>query len=65
MYNQESLFEAPEERVFGYCDSCGSEIYEGEPYYSIGGKMIHCECLGDFAVSHFAGCLKEAACNEV
>ena len=34
--------------VFGECDGCGNEIYDGDEYYEIDGK-IYCEdCIIDF-----------------
>lgn len=35
-----------EEQVVCYCDECKTEIYEGEKYYEIHGK-IYCECCID------------------
>lgn len=45
-----------EPQVFGECDMCGAEIYEGEDYYEIAGG-IYCE----YCVSE---CKKEAECEE-
>ena len=56
----EPRFDPPEPKVFGYCQHCGGEIYEGETYYNIDGQIIHEDCLWDFAKEHFADCKEEA-----
>ena len=39
---------APEPRVFAYCEECGYEIYDEDEYYEIDGKN-YCEaCVGSF-----------------
>ncbi len=50
----ERPLEPPEDKIFGYCDHCGGEIYEGEDIYEIDGDIIHEECLLDYAKEHFA-----------
>ena len=48
MYEPERPLEPPEDKIFGYCDFCGGEIYEGDTVYDIDGQRIHEDCLGDF-----------------
>ncbi len=60
MFIPESRFNPPEEKIMGYCDHCGSEIYAGELYYDIDGKQIHEDCLEAYAKKCFAKCLREA-----
>lgn len=45
----EPPLDPPEDKVFGYCDQCGGEIYEGEDIYEIDGDIIHEDCLLDYA----------------
>ena len=42
----------PEARLFGHCDWCGDEIWEGYDYYDINGDIVCCDCI--------AGCKQEA-----
>lgn len=37
---------APEPKIFAYCDECNGEIYEGEMYVSIAGKTYCGFCIG-------------------
>lgn len=62
MFNRmpEPPLEPPEDVIFGYCNHCGGEIYEGETYYDIDGQNIHADCLRDFASDYFADCVQEA-----
>ena len=59
-YEPERPLEPPEDKIFGYCDHCGGEIYEGDTVYDIDGQRIHEDCLEDFARGYFAACLTEA-----
>ena len=59
-YEPERPLEPPEDKIFGYCDFCGGEIYEGDTVYDIDGQRIHEDCLADFARGYFAACLTEA-----
>lgn len=52
----EPRYDPPEDKVIGCCDLCGGEIYEGETIYEIDGKMIHEDCLAEFAADYFAHC---------
>lgn len=56
----ERPLESPENKIYGTCDFCGGEIYEGETIYSIDGQCIHEDCLHDFARSYFANFMTEA-----
>ena len=56
----EPSLEPPEPKVFGYCEHCGGEIYEGETCYRIDGQLIHEDCLRDFAENYFSDCKEEA-----
>ena len=60
MYEPERPLEPPEDKIFGYCDHCGGEIYEGDTVYDIDGQRIHVDCLEDFVRGYFAACLTEA-----
>lgn len=60
MYEPERPLEPPEDKIFGYCDHCCGEIYEGDTVYDIDGQRIHEDCLEDFARSYFAASLTEA-----
>ncbi len=60
MYVPEPRLDPPEDKICGYCDFCGGEIYEGESIYLIDGQRIHEDCLEDFARSYFMSCLTEA-----
>lgn len=59
-YEPERSLEPPEDKVYGYCDYCNGEIYEGDTVYDIDGQRIHEDCLEDFARGYFAACLTEA-----
>jgi len=59
----ELRLDPPEEKITGYCDFCGSEIYAGELCYAIEDKQIHVECLEGFAKESYAKCLKEAGAD--
>ena len=59
-YEPERPLEPPEDKIFGYCDHCGGEIYEGDTVYDIDGQRIHEDCLEDFARGYFAAWLPEA-----
>ena len=38
---------APEPPVFAECDSCGTEIYDGNEYYEINGCNYCEDCVSD------------------
>lgn len=59
-YEPERPLEPPEDKIYGHCDFCGGEIYEGDTIYVIDGQYIHEDCLEDFARGYFADCLTEA-----
>ena len=50
----ERPLDPPEDKVFGYCDHCGGEIYEGEEVYEIDGNIIHEDCLLDYVRENLA-----------
>lgn len=50
----EAPLEPPEDKIFGYCDHCGGEIYMGEDIYEINGDIIHEDCLLDYARENLA-----------
>lgn len=50
----ERPLDPPEDEVYGYCDQCGREIYDGEDVYDIDGHTIHEDCLLDYAREHLA-----------
>lgn len=50
----ERPLEPPEDKIFGYCDHCGGEIYEGEEVYEIEGDIIHEDCLLDYVRKNLA-----------
>jgi len=56
----EHLLEPDADKIFGMCDHCGQEIYEGEEYYDIEGDRIHEDCLRDYCREVYSDCLKEA-----
>jgi len=56
----ERPLDPPEDVVADYCNHCGGEIYEGETVYRINGRLIHEDCLWDFAKDCFADCKEEA-----
>lgn len=60
MYEPERPLEPPEDKIYGYCNLCGGEIYEGDTIYEINGQLIHEECLEEFAKDYFSGCRTEA-----
>ncbi len=60
-YLPERPLEPPEDTPVAYCDYCGGEIYEGEVVYNIDGRLIHEDCLHDFADDYFKDCREEAA----
>ena len=37
------------EEIVARCDTCGFELYRGEPYYCVNGEVICEDCLGEFA----------------
>lgn len=40
----------PEEKVWGTCDHCGQDIYEGEDIIEVvGDKYIHANCFDEYA----------------
>lgn len=59
-YIPERPLEPPEDKIYGYCDYCGGEIYEGEDVYEIFGDVIHEDCLLDYAKDKLA--TKREAC---
>lgn len=59
-YLPERSLEPPDDVVVGYCDVCCGEVYEGETIYCIDGKMIHEDCLEEFAKDYFENCKIES-----
>lgn len=40
----------PEEKIWGECDHCGREIYEGDEVIEVTeGRYVHADCFDDFA----------------
>lgn len=46
---ERGLPDPQEAKVFGYCDECGAEIYEGEEVWGFGSdRFCTKDCLCDF-----------------
>ncbi len=52
-----------EDKIFGYCDCCKEDIFEGETIYEIDGETIHEDCLLEYARKYFEDCKEEAECS--
>ena len=52
--------EPPEDVMCFRCDFCRGEIYVGDFYYSIEGKVICPDCLGRFAKRYFSDRVRRA-----
>lgn len=44
----EMSFEPKEPLIYGYCDYCDGEIYDGDECYEIMGYEVHEDCIEDF-----------------
>lgn len=38
------------------CRECGGEVFHGEVYYDVAGRLICRDCLPHFARRYFGGC---------
>lgn len=43
----------PKYRTVCRCDSCGSDIYEGDYFYDFDGDIICADCMEDYVKEHF------------
>lgn len=47
----------PKYRTVCRCDSCGSDIYEGDYFYYFDGDIICADCMEDYVNEHFRRCI--------
>lgn len=55
MYNfSDNYLNPPQDRIFGRCEHCRGEIYEGDYIYEIDGIFVHEDCLEDYVRDNIA-----------
>ena len=47
----------PMYRTVCRCDSCCSDIYEGDYFYDFDGDIICADCMEDYVNEHFRRCI--------
>lgn len=47
----------PKYRTVCRCDSCGSDIYEGDYFYYFDGDIICADCMEYYVNEHFRRCI--------